>query len=544
MKTNYFYRKPIKRLLFILPIFVLICFAFCISSYAQSVGQEEMMKSIQIINPHPPFSLRLWLDKEGRATYAPGERIKISFQASQDSFVTLYNYDSEGGVIIIFPNQYSPNAFVKAGHTYSVEGLINPSTRAGIEYVQGFATSRPILITDREQNLISKEFMPKVSKDYKSHTNTIKGILVSQPPATWVSSNLLSYTVPEETVQEELKVEPTEKPEDYNVKKLQKNKESEEEKYSNIILDLERVSTSDVLYLRNGDVITGTILNKNYNVTTSYTELQINNRMIREIYLESGVNNISKIITINNNRISGYIDNPIIVFKLKNGNEIEVRREKILKLFFEVNKQDLEAISQNQFIILKNGDYFSGTILEEEIYLTTTYAEIHLSLNDIKSITQIRGENPLTKIEMLNGDLIQGILKTEDIEVILDVGPRIKIYQDQIDIIYCQKGFIPYKELEFLNKNLIFDKSGSNKNRYVKTSMGLEILELANDSPLLDLGIETGDIIINIDGKQIDSLQMLDLVFKELLLGNRGKAIMEVIRGKENLFFNLIDLIK
>jgi len=518
MKTNYFYRKPIKRLLFILPIFVLICFAFCISSYAQSVGQEEMMKSIQIINPHPSFSLRLWLDKEGRATYAPGERIKISFQASQDSFVTLYNYDSEGRVKIIFPNRYSPDNFVKARQTYSVEGLIDPNTRAGIEYVQGFATSRPILITDREKNLISKEFMPEVNKDYKNYTNTIKGIILTLPPNSWVSGNLLSYTVPEETFQEEIS--------------------------SNIILDLERVSTSDVLYLRNGDVITGTILNKNYNVTTSYTKLQINNRMIREIYLESGVNNISKIITTNNNKLSGYIDNPVIVFRLKNRNKIEVRREKILKLFFEVNKQELEAISQNQFIILKNGDYFSGTILEEEVYLATTYAEIHLSLNDIRSITQIRGENPLTKIEMLNGDLIQGILKTEDIEVILDVGPRIKIYQDQIDIIYCQRGFIPYKEIEFLNKNLIFEESSSSRNRYVKTNMGLEILELANDSPLLDLGIETGDILINIDGKQIDSLQMLDLVFKELLLGNKGKAIMEVIRGKKNLFFNVIDLIK
>ena len=61
--------------------------------------------------------------------------------------------------------------------------------------VQGFATTRPILITDREKNLISKEFMPEVSKDYKNYTNTIKGIIVSLPPTAWVSSNLLSYTV-------------------------------------------------------------------------------------------------------------------------------------------------------------------------------------------------------------------------------------------------------------------------------------------------------------------------------------------------------------
>src|SRR5665648_721550 len=117
-------------------------------NFAQSPSPEEIekMKSIQIINPHPAFSLRLWLDNVRGATYAPGERIKISFQASQDSFVTLYNYDTEGRVKIIFPNQYSPHNFVRTGEVNSVEGLIDPNTRGGIEYIQGFATTNPRLI--------------------------------------------------------------------------------------------------------------------------------------------------------------------------------------------------------------------------------------------------------------------------------------------------------------------------------------------------------------------------------------------------------------
>src|SRR5665648_160590 len=182
-------------------IFITLIVFFLLSIYginfAQSTHPEEIekMKSIQIINPQSPFSLKLSLDKQGDATYTPGERIKIFFQVSQDSFVTLYSYDIEGRVKIIFPNQYSPNDFAKTGQTYSIDGLIDPNTRPGIEYVQGFATSRELLITDKEKNLISKEFMPSVSKDYKSHTNTIKGIIVNLPPNSWASSNLLSYTV-------------------------------------------------------------------------------------------------------------------------------------------------------------------------------------------------------------------------------------------------------------------------------------------------------------------------------------------------------------
>src|SRR5665648_511650 len=182
-------------------IFITLIVFFLLSIYginfAQSTHPEEIekMKSIQIINPQSPFSLKLSLDKQGDATYTSWERIKIFFQVSQDSFVTLYSYDIEGRVKIIFPNQYSPNDFAKTGQTYSIDGLIDPNTRPGIEYVQGFATSRELLITDKEKNLISKEFMPSVSKDYKSHTNTIKGIIVNLPPNSWASSNLLSYTV-------------------------------------------------------------------------------------------------------------------------------------------------------------------------------------------------------------------------------------------------------------------------------------------------------------------------------------------------------------
>ena len=166
-------------------------------NFAQSPSAEETekMKSIQIINPHPPFSLRIWLDNQRGATYAPGEKIKISFQTSQDSYVKLYNYDAEGRVEIVFPNQYSPHNFVRAGEIKSIEGIIDLNSRPGIEYVQGFATTRPITFSEKEENLISKEFMPEVSSDYKKHTQTIKGIIVSMPPTAWVSSNLLSYTV-------------------------------------------------------------------------------------------------------------------------------------------------------------------------------------------------------------------------------------------------------------------------------------------------------------------------------------------------------------
>jgi len=180
-------------------IFAALVLSLCLIAagvnFAQSPEDMEKMKSIQIINPHPPFFLRLWLDKDREATYTPGERIIISFQATQDSYVKIYNYDTEGRVKIIFPNRYSPDNFVRAGEIKTFEGVIDPQTRLGVEYVQGFATTRPMFLDDREKELISKEIMPEISKDFKNFTITIKGIIVSLPPTAWTSSNLLAYTV-------------------------------------------------------------------------------------------------------------------------------------------------------------------------------------------------------------------------------------------------------------------------------------------------------------------------------------------------------------
>jgi hypothetical protein len=188
MSKNVFFLRRSKILACVFTtLLIFLCLAIIGISYAQSVEQEqkEKMKMIQIINPHPEFSLKLWLDKTIEATYTPGERIKIFFQVSRDSFVTLYNYDSEGRVKIIFPSQNSTHNLIKAGEVSAIDGVIETSAQAGIEYIQGFATMRPI----------SKGLIPELSKDYKAFTRQFKGIIQPLPPREWATSNLLSYVI-------------------------------------------------------------------------------------------------------------------------------------------------------------------------------------------------------------------------------------------------------------------------------------------------------------------------------------------------------------
>jgi len=209
------------------------------------------------------------------------------------------------------------------------------------------------------------------------------------------------------------------------------------------VLDTERPKDVDILLLRNGDKLTGTVVNENFSIRTSYAHIVIETKYIAGINLEGGTNNIESIITVNNNRFSGFIDDALISFKLTNGPQLEIRREKVLKIVFRQRPQETTGMKWRQFMQLKNGDYFHGQILTKDITISTTYAKIPLDFATTESITLIGDANPLTTVKMTNGDTVQGILETEDIEIELDVGSVIEVYQDRIDRIFFKEGYVP-----------------------------------------------------------------------------------------------------
>jgi hypothetical protein len=173
-------------------IFILL---LSITSIAIADQQEELKKSIQIINPRPDFSLSLRLDKGTGATYAPGERIRVYFRVSKNAYVTLFGYDTRGNIRLLFPNQHQRNQYVEANRQYYIDGVVEPGTPAGIEYVQGFATTEPAIITRELERRLEEENFPKMEEGISRFTQRIKGILTALPAQRWVSSEILHYQV-------------------------------------------------------------------------------------------------------------------------------------------------------------------------------------------------------------------------------------------------------------------------------------------------------------------------------------------------------------
>jgi len=194
MKINRLHRKLMRKIFIILPVLLFLCFTFCFTSSAQGSSSTEIKRNMQIINPNPIFSLRLRLEKGDQASYIPGERVTLSCESTKDAYVTIYQYDVDGRIRILFPNKLIPHNFARGGRLYQVEGMISLDSAFGPGYLQGFATTRPLLMRDRFQDILAKDF-PVISFDLREFTSNLRNLLNQLTRENWVSSNILEYQV-------------------------------------------------------------------------------------------------------------------------------------------------------------------------------------------------------------------------------------------------------------------------------------------------------------------------------------------------------------
>ena len=206
------------------------------------------------------------------------------------------------------------------------------------------------------------------------------------------------------------------------------------------VLEFQRSAKEDILFLKNGDKLTGTVLNPSLEIRTSYANLSFDTRLIAGITLGAGAY-MERIYTVNQNLFSGFISDPVIEFKLSSGSEITIRKEKIATIIFRVREKELRGIPRNDVLFLTNGDIFTGKVTDKTLQVKTTYTDITIKVDNIRHIGFIAGENMLTRIILNNNDQVQGILQNDDINIELDTGPPITVYKDRIKEINMRMGY-------------------------------------------------------------------------------------------------------
>ena len=103
-----------------------------------------------IITPTNPSSLKIqmWMDRPTGATYYPGERARIYLKTSEDAYVTIYDYTTDGEVRILFPNFFQRNNHLKGGIVYTIPdpqynySLVITGPK-GREFLEAIASTSP-----------------------------------------------------------------------------------------------------------------------------------------------------------------------------------------------------------------------------------------------------------------------------------------------------------------------------------------------------------------------------------------------------------------
>jgi len=148
--------------------------------------------------------------------------------------------------------------------------------------------------------------------------------------------------------------------------------------------------------------------------------------------------------------------------------------------------------------------------------------------------------NPLTKIILRNGDIIQDELETEDIEIDLDVGSKISIYKDRIDTIYCRReGFVSGLAKIRVKGRIIRIRNASDDGyQFSFVNGGLRIDSMSKTSPYYGF-LQPGDVIITVDGKPYQP-GMLTPALERLMAGKVPQVVIGVKRGDQIFHFTLI----
>ncbi len=102
------------------------------------------------------LDVEIWTEQD---EYYEGEDIDISFRASKDCYVAIYNIDTRGRVSLLYPVDEQDDFFIRGGHIYNLPDKYDDydlTVRGpeGVEYLQIVASREPFPLDDWDPDMI------------------------------------------------------------------------------------------------------------------------------------------------------------------------------------------------------------------------------------------------------------------------------------------------------------------------------------------------------------------------------------------------------
>lgn len=140
-----------------------------------------------------PDFFQVWTNKQNLKI---GEQVSYHFKSEKDCYLNLLNLTVEEGLIQVFPNSFTPDAFVKAGKEYSIPGpeinlVLNVTGPPGIENIIAFVSEEPLNLLNSE---FEKQAFYELDRDKQELLNKISEN-IRQAESNSIVQKQIHYTI-------------------------------------------------------------------------------------------------------------------------------------------------------------------------------------------------------------------------------------------------------------------------------------------------------------------------------------------------------------
>jgi outer membrane protein OmpA-like peptidoglycan-associated protein len=209
------------------------------------------------------------------------------------------------------------------------------------------------------------------------------------------------------------------------------------------------LSKADIVYIKNGDKLFGTIQSPSFTVQAPYGKVSLKTELLKSIDYTDGSIGCWTMVTINNDRFSGTLLNDSIKFIEEDGKRRQLSREQIQRIMREISGPS-HSITTTIFT-MKNNDRFSGEFSNTGLEVRANHITKSIQPGEINRIEFTEDYQAGTTILLENGDLISGTLKQNQIRLDPDAVSEFTIATSSL------------KSIQFNAPKMVLNKFGNSR---------------------------------------------------------------------------------
>ncbi len=227
-------------------------------------------------------------------------------------------------------------------------------------------------------------------------------------------------------------------------------------------IELTRNEEADLLILRNGDEMRGTITNPEYALTTEFGAVTIPQADVIGLTGRATDSNKVQLILTNGQIVAGELAGGPIVFRLAGGTELKIPARGIRQASYRVSPVKPEQLdTTDSMVVLRTGTRLAFDEAGMTVAFSTAHGRMTLSPADLRSIELDTPAGGLHRAVFRNGSALAGLLTDEEVALELKLGLTLKVPRQRVLRLHFANADAPRGQLAALtlrNTNLLYGR--------------------------------------------------------------------------------------